>query len=203
MAVDKLVDSTQLDANLTTIANAIRAKGGTSASLAFPAGFVSAVEAIPTGSAVTGYGNPYTMMMHGYGTYTVDGTSGVVAWDTYANNTNNSRRCLAAISGEHEIKRRTAENSYSSGTGIYPIAIPTGTSSVSIVSDVTGQAIVFFATYNNDWISNANTGWVNLPILNYALPSGATHICICLRVNTSNAAFAATTQPKYVNISFQ
>ena len=49
MSVDKLVDSTQLDADLTSVANAIRTKGGTSASLAFPAGFVSAVEAIPTG----------------------------------------------------------------------------------------------------------------------------------------------------------
>jgi hypothetical protein len=49
MAVDKLVDSTQLDADLTSVANAIRTKGGTSADLAFPAGFVSAVQAIPTG----------------------------------------------------------------------------------------------------------------------------------------------------------
>jgi hypothetical protein len=49
MAVDKLVDSTQLDADLTSVANAIRTKGGTSAYLAFPAGFVSAVQAIPTG----------------------------------------------------------------------------------------------------------------------------------------------------------
>lgn len=54
MAVDKLVDSTQLDADLTSIANAIRTKGGTSASLAFPAGFVSAVQAIPTGITPTG-----------------------------------------------------------------------------------------------------------------------------------------------------
>ena len=49
MAVDKLVDSTQLNSDLTSIANAIRTKGGTSAQLAFPSGFVSAVEAIPTG----------------------------------------------------------------------------------------------------------------------------------------------------------
>lgn len=49
MAVDKLVDSTQLDADLTSVANAIRTKGGTSASLAFPADFVSAIAAIPTG----------------------------------------------------------------------------------------------------------------------------------------------------------
>ena len=49
MAVDKLVDSSQLDADLTNVADAIRTKGGTSASLAFPTGFVSAVQAIPTG----------------------------------------------------------------------------------------------------------------------------------------------------------
>jgi hypothetical protein len=54
MAVDKLVDSTQLDADLTSVANAIRTKGGTSAQLAFPAGFVSAVEAIPTGGGGSG-----------------------------------------------------------------------------------------------------------------------------------------------------
>lgn len=50
MAIDKVIDSTVLNANLTTVANAIRAKGGTSAALAFPDGFVSAVGAIETGS---------------------------------------------------------------------------------------------------------------------------------------------------------
>ena len=54
MAVDKLVDSTQLNADLTSVANAIRTKGGTSAQMAFPNGFVSAVDAIPTGITPTG-----------------------------------------------------------------------------------------------------------------------------------------------------
>lgn len=49
MAVDKLVDSVQLNADLTSVANAIRAKGGTSADLAFPSGFISAVDAITSG----------------------------------------------------------------------------------------------------------------------------------------------------------
>lgn len=49
MALDKLVDSAQLDADLTTVANAIRTKGGTSAQLAFPSGFASAIAAIPSG----------------------------------------------------------------------------------------------------------------------------------------------------------
>lgn len=40
------------DTDLTAVANAIRTKGGTSAQLAFPSGFVSAVEAITTGDAI-------------------------------------------------------------------------------------------------------------------------------------------------------
>lgn len=50
MAVE-LVDATQLDSDLTDIADAIRLKGGTSASLAFPAGFVQAIGDIPTGGS--------------------------------------------------------------------------------------------------------------------------------------------------------
>lgn len=40
-------------AGLTSVANAIRTKGGTSAQMAFPSGFVSAVEAIPSGGGIT------------------------------------------------------------------------------------------------------------------------------------------------------
>ena len=52
MAVDKLIDSTQLDAALTATANAIRAKTGTSVSLPWnlSTGFQTAVGEIPTGS---------------------------------------------------------------------------------------------------------------------------------------------------------
>lgn len=54
MAVDKAVDSAQLESDLTSVANAIRTKGGTSSQLEFPSGFVSAVQAIPTGTTPTG-----------------------------------------------------------------------------------------------------------------------------------------------------
>ena len=37
------------DEELTSVANAIRAKGGTSGALEYPTGFVSAVQSIPTG----------------------------------------------------------------------------------------------------------------------------------------------------------
>lgn len=53
MSVDKLVDSTQLNSDLTSVANAIRTKGGTSASLEFPDDFVSAIQAISTGTDVS------------------------------------------------------------------------------------------------------------------------------------------------------
>lgn len=49
MALDKLVDSTQLDSDLTSVANAIRTKGGTSANLAFPVDFISAIGNISSG----------------------------------------------------------------------------------------------------------------------------------------------------------
>lgn len=53
MALDKLVDSAQLDSDLTSVANAIRTKGGTSASLSFPQGFVDAVDAISGGGGAS------------------------------------------------------------------------------------------------------------------------------------------------------
>ena len=52
MALDKLVDSTALDNGLTTVADAIREKGGTSAQLAFPQGMANAIAAIPSGGGV-------------------------------------------------------------------------------------------------------------------------------------------------------
>lgn len=52
MALDKAVDSAALDADLTTVADAIRAKGGTTAELAFPDEYVSAIEAISSGVEV-------------------------------------------------------------------------------------------------------------------------------------------------------
>lgn len=48
MAIE-YVDSTQLDSDLTSVANAIRAKSGGSSQLAFPAGFVSEIGNIPSG----------------------------------------------------------------------------------------------------------------------------------------------------------
>ena len=53
MAIDKAVDSAQLDAGLTTIANAIREKAGVSDNFTFPAGFAEAIAAIATGTDIS------------------------------------------------------------------------------------------------------------------------------------------------------
>ena len=78
MAFDKVVDSTQLNADLTSVASAIRAKGKTSAQLVFPSGFVSAVQAIKTGASIqlvvtTSAGAAVTAAK---GSTTVSGTAG-------------------------------------------------------------------------------------------------------------------------------
>lgn len=49
----KVVDSEQLNADLSEVAEAIREKGETSEALSFPDGFVSAIGAIPTGGGDT------------------------------------------------------------------------------------------------------------------------------------------------------
>ena len=50
MAYDKVVDSASLDSKLTQVADAIRTKGNTSADLQFPSDFISAIQAIQTGT---------------------------------------------------------------------------------------------------------------------------------------------------------
>ncbi len=51
MAYDKVVDSAELDAGLTAVANAIRSKTGETDNLIFPGGFVTAIAGIVTGES--------------------------------------------------------------------------------------------------------------------------------------------------------
>ena len=52
MAEHKVVNVTQLDADLTSIANAIRNRAGTSAKIEFPTGFVNTIRSIPVNMEV-------------------------------------------------------------------------------------------------------------------------------------------------------
>lgn len=51
MALDKVVDSTALDTQMTSVANAIRAKTGNAAMLAWPNGFLAAIAEITGGGS--------------------------------------------------------------------------------------------------------------------------------------------------------
>ena len=65
MAYDKVVDSSVLNAGLTKIADAIRAKGGTSGQLAFPDGLAAAIEAIEAGGGAKIAAGTYTVASSG------------------------------------------------------------------------------------------------------------------------------------------
>lgn len=61
MALDKVVDSAVLDAGMTSVANAIRAKGGTTEPLAWPDGFKAAIEAISGGGGIQSANGEYSI----------------------------------------------------------------------------------------------------------------------------------------------
>lgn len=70
MSFDKVVDSSALDAGLKQIADAIREKGGTSDSLAFPAAMAEAIAAIETGGGSDSSGAQFVS-----GTFTKTGST--------------------------------------------------------------------------------------------------------------------------------
>lgn len=78
MAYDKVVDSSVLDDGLQQIADAIREKGGTSASLAFPDAMAEAIAAIPTGEEVEQATPSITVNSSGLITATATQTAGLV-----------------------------------------------------------------------------------------------------------------------------
>ena len=58
MATYKVVDADQLNADMTSVADSIRTKGGTTEALAWPDGYKSAIEAIQTGGGGGSSGDP-------------------------------------------------------------------------------------------------------------------------------------------------
>lgn len=74
MALDKLVDSAQLDADLELVADAIREKGGTSEALLFPDEYITAIAAIQTGGG--GGASGITQDENGYIILPKEGGSG-------------------------------------------------------------------------------------------------------------------------------
>ena len=198
MAVDKLVDSTQLDADLTSVANAIRTKGGTSAALAFPAGFVNAIYAIETGG-----GGDDTVILPGANSTMAIGS------DTYQPvwviNTWKNRRCILKASGNHSMWIGSGTGSdYLPFSGLYPLPIPSGATKVNI--SATGPTQIIYMTYSWDgsrYIKVDDSGWVNLPITNGEISPTAEYIGISFRVKSSSPNFTDATQPSNVSVTFE
>lgn len=53
MAVDKAIDSTEFDSKLTSVADAIRAAGGTTDTMSFPTGMIDAISSLSSGGGGT------------------------------------------------------------------------------------------------------------------------------------------------------
>lgn len=112
MAYDKIVDSTQLNADLTSIADAIRFKGSTSAALSFPNGFISAISDISGGTdtsdATLASGS---QMLSGITAY-ARGSKYTGTIDTYAGSVNSSAGTIPYYSGSYEIAPSTVSQSF-------------------------------------------------------------------------------------------
>ena len=76
MATYKVVDADQLNADMTSVADSIRTKGGTTEALAWPDGYKTAIEAIQTGGSTPSLQSKSV-------TYTANGTATITPDDGY------------------------------------------------------------------------------------------------------------------------
>lgn len=191
----KFVDATQLDSDLTSIADAIRTAGGTSAPLSFPEDFVSAIGNLSGGSAeyvvVPGGSNlfaPYADPDHSYAFFDIsDPTSSPTA-------NVSTRNSLWSTKGTHPAKyySETAKTPPYVDTKLYPVEIPSNSTGVNITSTRSGQFDLFFCYYDGEWKLTSTTGWVNTGGSPVTIPAGATHVTVGLRVSASNTVFTAS-----------
>lgn len=174
MALDALVDSNQLDADLTSVANAIRTKGGTSASLAFPAEFVSAIAAIPSGGATKTLTN-----VLGSNTTFVTG---------YLSGSNT----ISAASANKEVTTDYIDISAYAGTTLRPWA--------EVAGNVPPWVALFFYTSSYGTIGGrlgpiaTDSNWTNAGFLHYGNALGTIIAGITVNV-PSNAV--------YIRVSFR
>ena len=159
--------------------------------------YASAEVNVSGGGSATGYGKPYTMVM-----CSASESNGVMYWAT--NSASGTRRSIWLTSGDHSIKQYKSTSDHSSEPGLYPHEIPSGMTKISISSEKSGQAILFFTHYSGgEWVKDGDTGWVNLPITDYStIPQDSTHFTLSLRVNSSNSNFDPNNTPFYVDISY-
>ena len=72
MATYKVVDAEQLNADMSSVADSIRTKGGTTDALAWPDGYKTAIDSIPAGGAPSLQSKSVTYTENGTATITPD-----------------------------------------------------------------------------------------------------------------------------------
>ena len=185
MAYDKVVDSTVLEAGLSSIADAIREKGNLGdplmSPLNFPSGFVSAIEGLSGGGATEPYieetydqnGNLIDAVMHGY-----------TSIRSYAFQNCGALVSVSGISAITSIGSRTFQNC----TNLALTSLPAGITSIKIYSfnNCTGLTTITFEGTPQSINSYAFSGCTNLTTINVPwaegavanAPWGATHATI-------------------------
>lgn len=181
MAYDKVVDSTVLNAGLTQIAGAIRAKTGTGGTLAFPSGFVSAIEGLSGGSATEPYieetydqnGQLIDAVMHGY-TQIRSNAFAYCEW-------------LVSVSGISAITS-IGDGAFDSCSNLALTSLPAGITSIgyNAFSNCKGLTTITFEGTPQSIDSYVFSGCTNLTTINVPwaegavknAPWGATHATI-------------------------
>ena len=86
MATYKVVDADQLNADMTSVADSIRTKGGTTEALAWPDGYKTAIDSIPAGGEPSLQSKSVTYTANGTNTITPDvGYDGLSSVDVTVN----------------------------------------------------------------------------------------------------------------------
>ena len=201
MAYDKVVDSTVLENGLTQIADAIRAKTGTGGTLAFPSGFVSAIEGLSGGGATEPYieetydanGQLIDAVMHGYtqirpnafaycgGLVSVSGISAItsIGYSAFQNCSNLALTSLPA--GITSI----SSSAFRDCSNLALTSLPAGITSIGnyTFQNCIGLTTITFEGTPESINSSAFSGCTNLTTINVPWAEGA----------VANAPWGATT----------
>ena len=195
MAYDKVVDSTVLENGLSSIADAIREKGGLGDQLAspltFPSGFVSAIEGLSGGGATEPYieetydqnGQLIDAVMHGYTSIrpyafqhcsvlvSVSGISAITSIGNYAFSQCSNLALTSLPAGITSI----GNNAFNSCGKLALTSMPAGITSIGSYSfsNCTGLTTITFEGTPQSIDSHAFSGSTKLTTINVPWAEGA------------------------------